>query len=236
MPLHRFTRPLRSLLVKLHPYVSCCASCGEIKVPLEGRLCTSLAPAFSVDGVLLEASPEEAAAVRLKMPWLRHVHAANSSFLRPGKGLTPGDLSDPTGPVELAEHFFIAVADSRLERIRMILDLFTPNGMPLLAVSAAGRKLPAAEAAWCAFLEERGFLSGREASFVSDIYPMTRECLEGFTPLYGEFLAQNEGAGEKTAVSGSRPELVAALARWAYASAKAVPAGPLHPLSARGPS
>ncbi len=44
---------IREFLVKQHPYFSCCASCGEIKVPLANRLCTSLAISFPIDIVLL---------------------------------------------------------------------------------------------------------------------------------------------------------------------------------------
>jgi len=217
MLLRRFTRPVRSLLVKLHPYVSCCASCGEIKVPLEGRLCTSLTPAFQVDGVLLGATPTDAAAVRRTLPWLRHVHACPSP-----RASAPAMLHELTALAEsgnLAEHFFIAFPHSRLERIRIILDLFTPNGMPLLALSPAPN-LPPAEAAWCDFLDAGGRISGRAAAFDNDIYPMTRECLQGFTAVYAEF-------------TECVPDALNALARWAYASAMAVPAGPVHALSAR---
>ncbi|MDL2267362.1 hypothetical protein LJC46_05170 [Desulfovibrio sp. OttesenSCG-928-G15] len=75
---------LRNFLVKQHPYFSCCASCGEIKTPLEGRLCTSLLPEFPVDAVILpystgkpgagEASIASAVGVKRSAPWLRRVY------------------------------------------------------------------------------------------------------------------------------------------------------------------
>ncbi len=74
---------LRNFLVKQHPYFSCCASCGEIKTPLEGRLCASLSPNFSVDAVILpplaehprvlpdlQATLKAALSIRNQAPWL----------------------------------------------------------------------------------------------------------------------------------------------------------------------
>lgn len=212
-------RPLRSLLVKLHPYVSCCASCGEIKTPLQGRLCTSLKPAFPVDAVLFGPPPDAAAAVRHALPWLRRVHGRDAvPAARAGLADLAGLADDPG----LAENFFFAFPHSRLERIGMILDLFTPNGMPLCVLRPAP-ELSSAEAAWCDFLDGRGLVSGKKALFDTDIVPMTKECLKGFASLYGEFPVGEE----------KRPDVFAALARWCYASAMAVPTGPLHPLSAR---
>lgn len=199
--------PLRSLLVKLHPYFSCCASCGEIKTPLEGRLCTSLAPDFPVDGVVLGGTAEQADSLKRTMPWLRRVHAAP-------RGTATSLLSLP----DLAEHCLAAFADSRLERLRQPLDLFTPNGIPLLAARRAPALSPA-EDAFCALLEERGLPPVREASFASDVYALTRECLEGFAAFAPEL-----------PLSPDAPENLAALSRWAYASALAIPAGPAHPL------
>ncbi len=204
--------PLRSLLVKLHPYFSCCASCGEIKTPLDGRLCASLAPDFPVDGVLSGGTEQEAADLKRAMPWLRRAHMA--------QGEIPGALQNLP---DLAGNFFVALADTDLSRVRHPLDLFTPNGIPLLAARPAA--LSPAEAAFCDVLETRGLMSARELSFASDIYALTRECLEGF----GAFC-----------IASSQPEFenasdrLAALARWAYASALAIPAGPAHPLLRHG--
>jgi hypothetical protein len=200
---------VRSLLVKLHPYVSCCASCGELKVPLEGRLCTSLAPEFPVDGVLAGGGEVRAEALRRALPWLRRVHVVEN-----------GPEALLHAAPDLAEHFFVAFEHSRPERIQSPLDLFTPNGIPLSAARAAP-ELPPAEAAWCSFLEKCGLSPGRPASFAAGIHPLTRECVTGFASVYAAFLAT---------CPELLPEPFAALARWAYAAALSIPAGPLHPL------
>ena len=201
--------PLRSLLVKLHPYFSCCASCGEIKTPLDGRLCTSLAPDFSVDGVLLGGTEQEAENLKRSMPWLRRVHVAPENALAAIRA-----LPDLTG------NFFVAPAGTQLSRIRHPLDLFTPNGIPLLAAREASSLSPA-EAAFCAILEERGLATAKEVSFASDVYALTRECLEGFISFC---------AGASMPGIEKNPDNLANLARWAYAAALAIPAGPAHPL------
>ena len=206
-------RPLRSLLVKLHPYFSCCASCGEIKIPLGGRLCTSLAPDFPVDGVLLGATAQESEEVKRAMPWLRRVHTAPRAA--PG-----GTLRALRILPNLAGNFFVAPVGAKLARIRHPLDLFTPNGIPLLAARGVS-SLPPAEAAFCAAMEERGLAPAREASFASDVYALTRECLDGFSA----FCAAPPLPG-----IAETPNSLANLARWAYAAALAIPAGSAHPL------
>ena len=206
-------RPLRSLLVKLHPYFSCCASCGEIRTPLEGRLCTSLVPDFPVDGVLLGGTAQESAAIQRAMPWLRRVHVTPET--------TPHLLQ--TLP-DLAGNFFVARAGAKLARIRHPLDLFTPNGIPLLAARGSAALTPA-EAAFCAILEERGLMTAKEVSFASDVYALTRECLEGFVAFC---------AAPPFPDIAEAPGSLANLARWAYAAALAIPAGPAHPLLRHG--
>jgi len=211
--LQRLLHPLRSLLVKLHPYFSCCASCGEIKTPLDGRLCTSLAPDFPVDGVLLGGTELESANLKRSMPWLRRVHVAQEGTLRALQTLP-----------DLAGNFFVTPAGTSLSRIRHPLDLFTPNGIPLLAARGTS-SLPPAEAAFCAILEKHGLASAKEVSFASDVHALTRECLEGFIAFCA---ASSLPEHENT------PDRLAALARWAYAAALAIPAGPAHPLLRHG--
>ena len=201
--------PVRSLLVKLHPYFSCCASCGEIKMPLNGRLCTSLSPDFPVDAVLPGGTEQEAAKLRHAMPWLRRLHTVQNA--------SPSVLH--TLP-DLADNFFVTLAGANLPHIRHPLDLFTPNGIPLLAVCATASLSPA-EAALCAMLEQRDCIAAREVSFVSGVYSLTRECLDGFAAFCADApLPEN----------AKMPDAFACLARWAYSVALAVPAGPGHPL------
>lgn len=229
------TRPLRTLLVRLHPFVSCCSSCGEIPTPLEGRLCTSLSPEFPVDGLLPDASPQEAREAHNALPWLRRVHGSGllaaplTRDSRPQAMLAA--LADLARNPELAEHFFLAFRGSRLGRISMVADLFTPNGIPLLRAQSA-RVLPGAEEAWCAFLEEKGLFSGRAASFASDIFPSGKECLTDFVSQYGDFLATAGAKNDHGGTPRNAGDVCAALARWSFASALAIPAGPLCSLSA----
>lgn len=156
-----FLRPvsifLRNALIKQHPYVSCCASCGEIKTPLGTRLCTSLAFPFAVDAVISAGAPNLAALVatlETRCPWLRRI-----VVITHGKAPCAPGLFDASGRVlavaassfmpeapcfgpeaylhrlpELGDYFLLAPDDLDLPRDLIPLDLFTPNGIPLLRV------------------------------------------------------------------------------------------------------
>ena len=207
-------------MVKLHPYFSCCASCGEIKTPLEGRLCTSLTPSFEVDGVLFGADEALAASVRAAMPWLRRVHTV------PEETSLESLLGDPAADldIDLAEYFFAAFAGSDIGRIRHPLDLFTPNGIPLLAArpdAEAAERTPFG-AALCDLLDACGLMPARQAGFDADVYALTRENVAGF--------AQFRRGLSPDMELPAGPEYFSLLARWAYASGAAIPAGPRHAL------
>lgn len=159
--LRPFSILLRNTLIKQHPYFSCCASCGEIKIPLENRLCTSLSFPYSIDVVLTygDLSTEEAAASIIKIiphfqkccPWASKLFIISKQPLKPftsqPKGLTitylqktdviAGNLN---GSIEghihtipnLSEYYLVAPHTTRLKSKTHPLDFYTPNGIPLL--------------------------------------------------------------------------------------------------------
>lgn len=96
---------LRNILMKRHAYFSCCASCGDIRTPLEHRLCASLSPGFDVDVVLLPdrrtgtaAQPASVgvSAVRERMPWVRRIWL-------PEQDCAPGDEVQGTCVLRIRE-------------------------------------------------------------------------------------------------------------------------------------
>ncbi|MDL2316795.1 hypothetical protein LJC59_06930 [Desulfovibrio sp. OttesenSCG-928-A18] len=149
---------LRNFLVKQHPYFSCCASCGEIRTPLEGRLCTSLDPDFPVDAVLLcaEKAEEQTARLRHLAPWLRSVYVYSPQA--DGNPHTDRNRRKHRQPVpfsldvrdkdralppdallhkltELSEQYLIIHGLRSYPRALHALDFFTPNGIPLVAAA-----------------------------------------------------------------------------------------------------
>ncbi len=89
--LRLLSRPLRVLLTAVHPAFSCCASCGEIKIPVQGRLCASLTPDFPVDCVILAVSSAwegadltaSAKAVRNALPFIRRLYIVREPAAAP---------------------------------------------------------------------------------------------------------------------------------------------------------
>ncbi|MDR2124226.1 MAG: hypothetical protein LBP38_04490 [Desulfovibrio sp.] len=140
---------LRNALVKQHPWFSCCASCGEITTPLAGRLCASLAPAFPVDAVLLDAAAETARQLRRRQPWLRRIFADGDAGLQAAPEttrFTAAELNSAAGDStaklpavallhllpDIAEHYLVVREPDAMPAAARIADFFTPNGIPLL--------------------------------------------------------------------------------------------------------
>ena len=209
---------LRNFLVKQHPYFSCCASCGEIKTPLDKRLCTSLAFSFPVDAVLV---PDDASQVdgtlagrmpevlNARCPWLRRIFIV-------------GDLAEPTPPLpdntrvvsmdsisprtrgfdleaylhllpDISEYYLIIRPGFSPKRDLLPLDFFTPNGIPLLRL-AATPETPA------------------DFTFAEDAMPQTRENSMGFLDESGH--CHDGPANERYAAKAGR---------WAFRTGRAVP-------------
>ena len=153
---------LRNFLLKRYAYFSCCASCGDIRIPLENRLCTSLVPDFPVDIVLLSDKEENSSAENLKaalvavktyLPWARRIWLSPSQmttdFETQGVGALRskeeaealqrervGQSSLPEYLLHLAEgiadYFIVIRSGFIICRPYICLDFFTPNGIPLL--------------------------------------------------------------------------------------------------------
>ncbi|MDR2800612.1 MAG: Stealth CR1 domain-containing protein, partial [Desulfovibrio sp.] len=145
-----FSILLRNVLVKQHPWFSCCASCGEIKTPLGNRLCASLAPEFPVDAVLLDGGAGAAQKLRRRAPWLRRVFAADEGgpSLPEGRAFSPSSLAaeqavpDPERKAppsallhllpDLADQYLVVRNPDLLPAEAGVPDFFTPNGIPLI--------------------------------------------------------------------------------------------------------
>jgi hypothetical protein len=197
---------LRNLLVRKHFWFSCCASCGEIKTPLGNRLCASLAADFPVDALVLAASSEEATlrAIRKANPWLRKVSALAGAPAENLPDMQPDLVHTLPG---LAGCFLMARSAADLTSPLHVLDFFTPNGLPLIALSR---------------LEEPGFFSAKDPPQGSavpaapDLYAHSLENAELFLPL---FRAIREDRGES---EDPYALYAAALAHWAYREGRGV--------------
>lgn len=151
---------LRNALIKQHPYFSCCASCGEIKTPLADRLCTSLLPGFPVDAVIVPSLNNSLSCEELDVslrslneqaPWLRRIYLLapelpegaveeKLSLLQPASIFPQNATLPPQGYLhavpDLAEHYLVVPAGFQMEQARLVVDFFTPNGIPLLFLQA----------------------------------------------------------------------------------------------------
>jgi hypothetical protein len=145
---------LRNALVKQHPYFSCCASCGEIKTPLQNRLCASLTFPFVIDAVVTDNDNKAVAgslnALGRHCPWIRCLYivlrgtVAGSGvpqtehvrFIRTDEFMPPESSFGPEAYFHaipgISEYFLIVPPGCRPERDLLPLDFFTPNGIPLL--------------------------------------------------------------------------------------------------------
>ncbi len=209
---------LRNVLVKQHPYFSCCASCGEIKVPLAERLCTSLAFSFPVDAVILPddmardgetASARTLESLKTEGLWLRRIFVPRTfsgatpsspdrvsfvdmdDLLRQPKRLEP-DAYLHLLP-EISEHYLIVKPGFSLRRGSIPLDFFTPNGIPLLRLKK--KKAP-----------DGGFAVSEDV--LSQTCANSKDFLEEYIP------SRNETGGNYALASG----------RWAFRTGRAIPA------------
>ncbi|MDR0827479.1 MAG: Stealth CR1 domain-containing protein [Desulfovibrio sp.] len=120
----------RNFSLDPYPYFCCCASCGEIKTPLENRLCASLSPSFVVDAVFPSGAEKNLDWARRVMPWLRNIFVADTGL--------------PPALAGLAEHYLVIFPDRGTDRkVRpfRILDFFTPNGLPLFYTDQADLRI-----------------------------------------------------------------------------------------------
>jgi hypothetical protein len=168
---------LRNFLVRKHFWFSCCASCGEIKTPVGNRLCASLRPDFSVDAVIRQpGTPDGQALGRVKAyhPWLNNIFFAPETE-------RPETLHETPGHAQClpAECFLVAENTDALCTPSITLDFFTPNGIPLIALS----RLPdvglftAPETELCATLT-------RSALREPPVYANTRRNAADFLPVF----------------------------------------------------
>ena len=204
----------QNLIAKLHPYFSCCASCSEIKTPLENRLCTSLSPSFAVDGVLSAADPRALESVRRAMPWLRKIFIANTEL--------------PHSIPGLAEHYLVIFIDNAAEFEKSaftILDFFTPNGLPLFYTNQATQRIfPQIRAdavafdvsgdnelnagtdlaGWCSrqvrWVYQQGGAVPRHSRHILPAFNPKQQ--SAFAPVSGSFFAQPPQAGSLTSRLG----------------------------------
>jgi hypothetical protein len=156
---------LRNFLIRQHPYLSCCASCGEIATPLGNRLCTSLQFGFPTDAVL--DMPQDSADAILNaarrladsLPWLRKIyilsegqpatHSPEAKIQAIAPPLADADQPTPRHPLprvaalhrlpDLSEYYLVFFSARRLKKSLLPHDFYTPNGIPLLPPSVLER-------------------------------------------------------------------------------------------------
>jgi hypothetical protein len=230
---------LRNFLIRQHPYFSCCASCGEIKTPLGGRLCSSLQPNFSIDAVVIPSSSGTAdrhlaKRLRYNAPWLRAIYYPADELpedLQQAGGMKvlsaaalSRDAPFPGLPVQAVLHVhpglaecFLVVSDGGItDRPLHPLDFFTPNGIPLLFLESAVSNSQSGEGASPDVTIERGIGGARP---LPGIYAATRDNAEKFLPV---FISGASGNGASPPDFSSYHTL---LSRWTYEQGLAVPAG-----------
>jgi hypothetical protein len=197
---------LRNLLVRKHFWFSCCASCGEIKTPLGNRLCASLAVDFPVDAVVVGSLDEPARRkIRAENPWLRNVIAAGAFADSPPE-LLPALAHTAPG---LAACFLAAESAAELTSPLHALDFFTPNGLPLVALSRLRQP-----GHFC--LEEAPSVSALPA--VPGLYAHTVENARLFLPIFRGML---EKTGELRP-QDARALYAAALAQWTFREGRGI--------------
>lgn len=147
---------LRNTLVKQHPYFSCCASCGEIRTPLgTSRLCASLNCNFEIDVFFLIENNIIDEGVLLpihdfyeRCGWIRKIYILTSSkraetiqykntcfsIVSERDFIHSADtVTDFSGFMdEKSEYFLIVSPESNVQELLSPLDLYTPNGIPLV--------------------------------------------------------------------------------------------------------
>lgn len=220
--LRPFALWLRKRLTELHRYSVCCASCGEVRVPLGDRLCTSLAPFFSADAVLLTPGTipagNELTALREKLAWAATLWVQTPPGREEcvqGRGLRGFSLDRGTAlaPVEgllhtlqgLAEHYLVLREPRACDPDSQPLDYFTPNGLPLLFYPLTSPPEP--------FPGQ----NPRRAPGHPALFGQTRANSR-------DFLEELERTPPKKALSGD--EYLLSLAAWTFTQARAVPCGP----------
>lgn len=236
---------LRNFLIKQHPYFSCCASCGEIKTPLSGRLCTSLLPDFPVDAVIIPAegsalSLEEAAltlhSLKTHAPWLRRIHLLAAElpgdltdeklYLLPPASIVPQNATMPPQgylhmAADLAEYYLVITAGKQVEHESLAVDYFTPNGIPLLFLHEAGTNQAEHTASHTPALDNA--LTAAGLSIETGLQPMRCAISASCKENDAAFLA----------FAGALPLPDAepyhhALAHWGYAAGRVVPSAALR--------
>jgi hypothetical protein len=155
---------LRKTLIRRRMYAPCCASCGEMPMRLEKRLCASLPAVFPVDAVLVPVADgagqtstftRSITGLQRHCPWLRLLFLAMEGDELPEISHAPDNLrpirrrdfplsSTDFAPVYaahdlpgLSEQYLLVQAGSTPERDMLPLDFFTPNGIPYLLLEAA---------------------------------------------------------------------------------------------------
>lgn len=205
---------LRNKIIKQHPYLSCCASCGEIATPLGGRLCTSLECLFPVDAALIATEHEtddSLAVVRQRiaeaLPWIKNIFIITAQDIMKFN-LQESKLYNITAknalgsfaagcPAaflheldELSEHYIILTASFQPKNSLSPLEAFTSNGIPFLLLQSTAND---------------------NYNFVPDIFPQTKSNSAAFL----------HDANSDGPISCA--EYFERMGHWAFQAARAVP-------------
>jgi hypothetical protein len=208
---------LRSVLVQQHPWFSCCASCGEIGSPPGNRLCASLTPDFHVDAVLPDtaAGTEGVRILRRRAPRLCRIFVEGETEPAAAPGIkrftaaelvagvdnVPAEYSLPTVALlhlltDLTEQYLVVMEPETVPTGARVADFFTPNGIPLI---------------YCR--EDVSLNEQTNACAGCGCFAQTRQNSADFLSVILE--------GKQTEIKAC--DYAAALFRWTYAEARAVP-------------
>lgn len=223
--LRSFSISLRNALSRFYPLFSCCASCGEIRVPLGNRLCASLSPQFGIDAVIVDSSGDVAAFaknLKIRLPWLGKTFFIRQKgedmpeelpagvFSLPASALASEEDGADRPPLEallhllpqLSEHYLTFTSAQEPPASLLSLDFFTPNGIPLIPAAALAQGLEqmlASSDPLAALKAERGLFGlNSPAPGLLLPYPQTKDNSSGFLPFFMS-APQHEGASPELA-------------------------------------
>ena len=138
---------------------------------------------------------------------------------------------------QLSEHFFVLRKNSYLSQSLRALDLFTPNGIPLLFLTmpeTASQPLGQIEQVTCTRLKEQGAAIEPRIYPVPGIYAQSKENSKQFLPVFSKLNTNKYSRKSSPAdFTLNLPSLDyhVTLSHWTYASGHAVPKVLAHPLT-----
>ncbi len=242
---------LRNILLKRHAYFSCCASCGDIRTPVEHRLCASLSPEFPVDVVLLPGGQgigadagldASLAAVREYMPWVRRIWLPEE-FLAKAHDKHGACALRITARADAGSRWWAGAEQGAFpEHLLHLADDLADHYIVIRQGGLIRRHLLCLDfftpnGIPLLFADSPADQAGTEkhSSLLAAMEALGCSVEPSLIPLAGLYSQTRENAGDFAGVyeqliaeSGLELDYCQALAQWTYANAKAVPLARVH--------